>query len=116
MENQKKHKKMKLNNSSEQTKEAQVFIISDDPREFQMEVASQAILLEIEAINTDSALQDSFCRCSQFPLTDLIRDAMSGHLFHGFDKHNPERLADKITWYLWGEIIRLYQLRIISSQ
>ncbi len=74
------------------------FKISADPTEFRHQDVYNGILHIICAANANGGLINSrsVCRCSYFPLDNLIELAMRGELFAGINGANPELLAYKL--------------------
>lgn len=85
-------------------------VLSRDPRLFRHEKVYCALLARIQEYAKGKELRPTeTCRCSYYPLAELVTLACEGKMFNDCDFHSPEALAAKLTDYLWEEVVRIYQ-------
>lgn len=85
-------------------------VIPQNPALFRHEKIYFALLAKIQDYaRGETLIPTDTCRCSYYPLADLVTLACKGDLFQGYNAHTPEDLAVKLTDYLWREVVRTYE-------
>lgn len=102
---------MQLEENSGPVDVSQVSVdLPDDPNRFNHNEIYTQILRLIKIANEHGGdLTVQCCRCSFFPLIDLINIGLSGGFAEGLSRHTPHQLACAITTYLWGETVRVHE-------